>query len=100
MSIFKMPKGIVNRVEQLFRNFLWGCKEESRKVHLVRWSKVTKPKRGGLEIVRLGIRNHALLCKWSWRFEREECFIEEVLLAMYGVENENKWNLSEEVERK
>lgn len=49
MSLFEMRKGIANRLEQLLRIFLWVENEESRKVHLVRWSEVTKPKGvGGL----------------------------------------------------
>lgn len=50
MSIFKMPKGVVNRFELLFRNFPWGDKEDRERLHLVGWSKVIKPKsEGGLD---------------------------------------------------
>lgn len=62
-----MPKGITKKLEQLFRRYLWGDKEEKKKVHLVVWSEVTKPKsKGGLGIVPLQIRNQALLRKWNW----------------------------------
>lgn len=47
MSIFEMPKGIVRKLEQLFRKFLWGDKKDSKKVHLVPWSQVIKPKSKG-----------------------------------------------------
>lgn len=41
-------------------------------MHVVGWSEVFKLKsEGGLGVVPLGLKNHALLCKWSWRFGRE-----------------------------
>lgn len=49
---------------------MWGDEEDSKKVHLVKWSKVTKPKY--VVVVTLGDRNLALLCKWSRSFGREK----------------------------
>lgn len=73
LSMFQLPKGIEKKLEQLFGNFLWGGNEAKRKVHLVAWPEVVKPKiKGGLGIVPLYLKNQALLCKWAWRFGREK----------------------------
>lgn len=67
-----MPKGVVDKIVQLLRKFLWGNNDMKRNVHLVAWSEVLKPKsKGGLGIVSIQSRNQSLLCKWGWRFGRE-----------------------------
>lgn len=90
MSIFEMPKGIV-------RNFFWGDKDNRKRVHLIAWSEVTKPKPySGLGVVPLEVRNQALLCKWSWRFDREgEAFWCRILVARFGVDDLGEWDLGE-----
>lgn len=89
LSIFEMPIGIARKIEQMFRKFLQGDKEAKRKIHLVKWEEVIKPKsEGGLGIVPLRVRNHALLCKWSRRFGRErEVVWTREHIARYGLEN-------------
>ncbi|KAF5449652.1 hypothetical protein F2P56_030075, partial [Juglans regia] len=37
LSLFPMPAGVVNRIEKLFKAFLWGGLGEEKKVHLVNW---------------------------------------------------------------
>lgn len=92
---------MANKIEKLFRKFLWGDHLEKRKVHLVAWSEVTKAvANGGLSIVPLRLRNEALLCKWGWRFGRESNALwVQVLSAKYGTLNTNRWSLGEEVDK-
>ena len=46
------------------RNFLWGTSEAAKKIHLVGWQKVTKPKdEGGLGLQTAKGRNISLLAK-------------------------------------
>lgn len=72
LSLFEIPKGVANKIEKIFRRFLWGDQVENRKVHLVAWTEVTKAKsKGGSSIVPIHLRNEALLCKWGWHFGRE-----------------------------
>ena len=74
MSLFRMPKIVVRRLEKLQRDFLWGGGNRERKVHLVKWEIVCGDKeRGGLGLRKLGLLDRALLGKWIWRFacERE-----------------------------
>lgn len=44
LSFFKAPVGVVGAIETLFRRFLWGGLEGSRKIHWVTWSKICREK--------------------------------------------------------
>lgn len=45
LSLFEMPIGILRKIKQLFRSFLWGEKDSNRKVNLVSWEEATKSNR-------------------------------------------------------
>ena len=38
---------ILNSIDRLSRNFLWGSSKSKKKIHLVSWKKTTKPMRKG-----------------------------------------------------
>ena len=42
-----LPNKVLEGVDRVNRNFLWGSAENKRKLHLVGWKKVTKPKEEG-----------------------------------------------------
>ena len=45
-----------------------------KKIHLVKWSIVSKTKsKGGLGIRSLLLLNNAFLCKWCWRLVKKTC---------------------------
>ena len=47
-SILLAPKGILNRIESLLKNFLWkGRKHNENKLHLVNWETASKLWRNG-----------------------------------------------------
>ena len=72
MSLFRMPRRVRLRLEQIQIDFLWGGGNLEKKLHLVKWSTVCSDRKmGGLEIKSLAILNKALLCKWILRFENE-----------------------------
>lgn len=49
----------------------------------------------------LGVRNQALLCKWSWRFSRErEALWRKVLVARYQLKDACGWWLRITLKRK
>ncbi|RVW12842.1 putative ribonuclease H protein [Vitis vinifera] len=90
MSLFRMPKIVVRRLEKLQRDFLWGGGNMERKIHLVKWEIVCGDKeRGGLGLRKLGLLNRALLGKWIWRFacERENLW-KQVIVAKFGQEDD------------
>ena len=59
---------VLNSVDRLSRNFLWGSLEGKKRLHLVSWKKITKPKKdGGLGIQATKAKNVANLAKLNWR---------------------------------
>lgn len=68
MQTTKLPAQICDSLDRLNRNFLWGDTNDKKKVHLVKWEKVCKPKcKGGLGIKLSADMNKAMLAKASWR---------------------------------
>ncbi|GLT98279.1 hypothetical protein SLE2022_157910 [Rubroshorea leprosula] len=68
-SLFKVPKGILNELVKIQKNFLWGGLDNSKKIAWVNWEKACLAKsKGGLGIPNLAIRNTALLGKWWSKF--------------------------------
>ena len=73
MQCSLLPNRILEGIDRVNRNFLWGSTESVRKVHWVGWGKVTQPKsEGGLGLQSAKGRNTALLTKLNWRFHTEE----------------------------
>lgn len=69
LSLFTITVSMANRIESMFRRFLWHDEVEHHKYHLVEWNTYYKPiSLGGLGIRRIRIHNKALLAKWLWRF--------------------------------
>ncbi|KAL9233090.1 hypothetical protein vseg_008128 [Gypsophila vaccaria] len=61
-SIFILPKGVLERIEATCRNFLWDSSADYKRVPLVAWNKLCKPKEeGGLGIKCLEISNQAMI---------------------------------------
>ncbi|KAJ0766710.1 putative reverse transcriptase zinc-binding domain-containing protein [Helianthus annuus] len=72
-SLYKVPVGVVNKLEVIIRKFLWGGTGRDRKLNWVSWDRVSSPiDRGGLGIRNLLSINNALLLKWAWRFKNEK----------------------------
>jgi hypothetical protein len=86
LSLFPMPASVVNRIEKLQRDFLWGGLGDEKRFHLLRWDKVCLPiQNGGLAIKNLRLFNQALLGKWIWRFGKERDHLwRKVIEAKYG----------------
>lgn len=67
MQVFRFPVAVCKELDQLCRNFLWGHSNQQRKIHLVNWEMVTRPKsKGGLDLHRFQEFNTALLGKIAW----------------------------------
>uniref|UniRef100_A0A251TXQ6 Putative RNA-directed DNA polymerase, eukaryota, Reverse transcriptase zinc-binding domain protein n=1 Tax=Helianthus annuus TaxID=4232 RepID=A0A251TXQ6_HELAN len=71
-SLFKAPVQVINHLERLRRDFLWGASPEQKKIIWVAWNNVLVPKDyGGVGIGSLWEANVSMLAKWWWRFKAE-----------------------------
>ncbi|XP_074299262.1 uncharacterized protein LOC141630325 [Silene latifolia] len=67
-SLFVLPKGVMNRVDVICRNFLWEGSTEHNKAPLLAWHKVCVPQKEGglvLESVQYGMLLSLANC-WHW----------------------------------
>jgi len=73
MSIYLLPKTIVESLDKQRRTFFWQGGGTKRKYHLVRWGVIClSKKKGGLGVKDIFKMNVSLLCKLWWRLENEE----------------------------
>jgi hypothetical protein len=72
MSVFPTPKGILQKIRTIQRDFLWRGVETKKKWALVAWEKVCKPKcKGGLGLQDPQVTNEAYGVKLWWRWVKE-----------------------------
>lgn len=83
MSIFKWTMSIIQRMEKLQQDFLWGGMGIKKRFHLVNWSSVHRPKMaGGLGFRPLKLMNQALLGKWLWRIgDQSDSLRKDILMS-------------------
>ncbi|XP_075091626.1 uncharacterized protein LOC142171820 [Nicotiana tabacum] len=66
-AIFVLPQSVLNEVDRKCREFLWESSEEEKKLSLVSWEKICKPKKqGGLKVKGCKNWNKASICKMIW----------------------------------
>ncbi|GKF80194.1 hypothetical protein Tco_0238796, partial [Tanacetum coccineum] len=87
MSIFKVPKSVLNYMESLRRNFFNGFQEGDRKIAWVKWSKVLASKKfGGLGVSSFFALNRALLFKWVWRYlSHDNSLLFRIISVLHGL---------------
>jgi len=70
MSMYLFPISTTNKMDVARKRFFWQGGHLKRKYHLIKWSKITKPKdKGGLGVKDYRKKNINLLCKWWWKAE-------------------------------
>ena len=80
MGCFKLPLGLCHEIEVLIRKFWWGQREEKRKIHWLKWDKMTKAKvEGGMGFCDLALYNDSLLAKQAW------CLLQDKISLFYNV---------------
>lgn len=63
------PKGICNKLIEIYRKFLWGGPKQQKKWALCSWDNLTKPKeKGGLGLRDPSVLNQVLAEKLRWRW--------------------------------
>ena len=69
MQCCLLPSKTCAELDRINRNFLWGDTSTKKKLHLIKWDSISRPKdEGGLGIKRSRCRNKALLAKRLWAF--------------------------------
>ncbi|CAN1800109.1 Putative ribonuclease H protein At1g65750 [Linum perenne] len=67
MQTTLLPEATCQEIDRKIRNFIWGSKNGERKVHLISWENVCKPKdQGGLGLRSAHELNQAFLMKLTW----------------------------------
>lgn len=68
MQTTMLSEAILKEIDMYTRRCIWGSNETQRKVHLVKWKTIYKPKKQwGLGIRKARAMNNALLVRLSWR---------------------------------
>jgi len=71
-SALPAPKGVVQHIRNIQRDFFWGKGEEKKKWALVAWDKISKPKtHGGLGLHDPETISKVLGGKLWWRWLKE-----------------------------
>ncbi|GKA17069.1 hypothetical protein Tco_0696906, partial [Tanacetum coccineum] len=72
MSLFKVPKMVLQKLETIRCRFSHGIENNKRKPIWVKWSEVLASKeKGGLGVLSFFALNRALMFKWVWRFHSQ-----------------------------
>ena len=85
-SILLAPVSVIQKIESLLRKFIWeGGKGNEKKLHLISWEKIQKPRdEGGLQVRSLTTQNLALGAKLLWQLiTGKESWSKEVLRKKY-----------------
>lgn len=68
MQTAKIPRSICDKLDKKTRQFIWGGDDERRKIHLLSWETLQKPRdQGGIGMRSARQANSAFLTKLGWR---------------------------------
>lgn len=82
--MYLLHKTNIERMDKIRKIFFWLGGNVKNKYHLVKWSKICKPKKkGGLRIKDLRKMNMSLLTKWWWKIEYGEGLWKEFVRKKY-----------------
>ncbi|KAL2899374.1 hypothetical protein RDABS01_024456 [Bienertia sinuspersici] len=72
MQTAKIPHTICDDLDKRTKRFVWGGDEDTRKIHLISWNSLQKPRdQGGLGLRSARQANSAFLTKLGWRMLTE-----------------------------
>ena len=85
MSVFRIPISRLKDIEAMIQKFWWGCSENSRKIHWVKWETLCSSKlMRGIGFKDLRMFNDAMLGKQVWRlFHVRNSLVFKVLSTKY-----------------
>jgi hypothetical protein len=84
MSIFRTPKGVLEKLDYYRSRFFWQGDGHKKRYRLVKWSILCKPKSlGGMGITHLETQNICLLSKWLFKLMNEDRLRQDILRKKY-----------------
>ncbi|WVZ54468.1 hypothetical protein U9M48_005255, partial [Paspalum notatum var. saurae] len=84
MSFFKVPKGILKKLDFYTSSFFWQGGNHRKKYRLTKWDHLCLPKdQGGLGILNLEAQNACLLSKWLYKLINEDGLWQQLLRKKY-----------------
>ena len=84
MSLYLLPKTVINELDKQRKNFIWQGGGQKRKYHLVKWEVICKSKKkGGLGIKDISEMKKSLLCKWWWKLDKEDGVWQDIIKEKY-----------------
>ncbi|XP_037473916.1 putative disease resistance protein RGA3 [Triticum dicoccoides] len=70
MGFYSLHESLHQEIAKYLSRFFWAGEGNKQKYHMVKWSKICKPKdQGGLGVISSKRMNIALLAKWLWHIE-------------------------------
>ena len=86
LSVFDIPMVVVERINRILSNFLWGESDGSLKRHWVSWDTVTTTcEEGGLGIRKFIDIMKALRMKFAWRIQNSDSLWARFMKAKHGI---------------
>lgn len=71
MASFLLPQWVINRIDKIRRDFLWGKTSTGYGISLIKWAIMCLPREnGGMGGANLTIQNWSLLLRWWWTLYR------------------------------
>ncbi|QHO14151.1 Putative ribonuclease H protein [Arachis hypogaea] len=86
MQKMKISMSICDKIDSIYKNFVWGGADLERKPYLLSWDKLCLPKnQGGLDFRPAKVTNNANLMKLAWKLvqNKEELWVK-VIRSKYG----------------
>jgi hypothetical protein len=84
MSFFRIPKGVLKKLDYYRSRFYWQSDEHKKKYRLIKWGVLQQPKcLGGLGILDLETQNKCLLAKWIINLLNEDGTWQQLIKAKY-----------------
>lgn len=87
LSIFKMPKTILQKINSIQRRFLWGGDDDKKVFSSIAWHNIEAPKDlGGLGVKSIKIQNLGFLLKWFWSYcDCDDKFWKRVIQSIHNL---------------
>lgn len=93
--LFIIPNSVMQKIQAICRNFLWGAKAHYSKTPLVNWEDVCKPKQaGGLGFKNLSYWNMACIQRLIWDIASKKDILWVKWIHNKYLKRDNIWNIS------